>query len=61
LTDYRTVRELDKEEEAYLKEEFIPNDGARPYIKDRYKELTPDGNISGFISRRRVPARIKIN
>jgi len=55
-----TVHELNKEEEAYLKEVFHPSDGARPYIKDRYKALTPDGKISGFISRRRVPAKIKI-
>ena len=55
-----SVRELDKEEENYLTEVFHPNDRARPYIKFRYDELTSDGKISGFIERRRVPARIKI-
>lgn len=55
-----TVRELDNEEEDYLNEEFDPADGARPYIKSRYSELTPDKKIWGYIERRRVPRRIKI-
>ena len=55
-----SVRELDKTEEAYLSEKFHPNDGARPYVKFSYKQLTPDGNVSGFIARRRVPAKIPI-
>lgn len=50
-----TVRELKNEEIEYLKEEFYPNDGGRPYIKTSYKDLTPDGKISGFIYRIRVP------
>ena len=54
------VRELDKEEMDYLKEQFHPNDGERPYIKTSYKDLTPDGKISGFISRNRVPKNITI-
>jgi hypothetical protein len=55
-----TVRELDEDEVAYLNEEFEPADGARPYIKSRYSELTPDKKIWGFIERRRVPRKIKI-
>ena len=55
-----TVSELDKEDVEYLKTEFSPTDGARPYIKSRYKQLTPDKKISGFIQRTRVPKRIKI-
>jgi hypothetical protein len=54
------VRELDQEEVKYLSEIFAPNDGARPYIKTRYSERTPDGKISGFILRRRIPKQIKI-
>ena len=61
VKDDGSVRELDKSEEVYLREEFHPNDGARPYIKFSYKELTPDGKISGFIARRRVPAKISIS
>ena len=40
--------ELDEEEKEYLKTRFEPNDGARPYIKTRYKELTPDGKLWGY-------------
>lgn len=54
------VRELDEEERAYLSENFYPTDGNRPYIKTRYRQLTPDGKISGFIRRVRVPKRIEI-
>ena len=55
-----TVRELDEEEQKYLSEKFDPNDGGRPYIKLRYRKLTPEGKISGFISRRKVPKKIII-
>lgn len=54
VKDNGCVRELDKEDQEYLTEEFHPNDGARPYIKSRYDQLTPDGRIGGFISRRRL-------
>jgi len=55
-----TVRELDQEEEKYLIEVFSPNDGARPYIKTRYWKKTPDGKLSGYILRTRVPSKIPI-
>ncbi len=55
-----SVRELYNDEVEYLKEEFHPNDGNRPYIKYSYKDLTPSGKISGFIRRRRVPRHIAI-
>lgn len=55
-----TVRELDKDEIKYLEEKFEPTDGARPYIKTSYKDLTPDGKIWGFINRNRVPKNIII-
>lgn len=54
------VRELDEEERAYLSEKFYPTDGNRPYIKTRYRQLTPNGKISGFIRRVKVPKRIEI-
>jgi hypothetical protein len=54
------VRELDNGEMEYLKEKFHPNDGGRPYIKTNYKQLTPDGKISGFIYRIKVPKNITI-
>jgi hypothetical protein len=52
-----TVSELDDED---LKTEFSPDDGARPYIKGRYNQRTPDNKIAGFILRNRVPKRIDI-
>ena len=55
-----TVSELNEEDVEYLKTEFSPTDGARPYIKSRYNELTPDEKISGFIKRNRVPKKYKI-
>jgi hypothetical protein len=60
VNDYGTVSELNEEDVEYLKTVFSPTDGARPYIKSRYQELTPDKKISGFILRKRVPKRIKI-
>jgi len=56
-----SVRELSNDEMKYLETKFHPNDGARPYIKYRYKQLTPDNKICGFIRRNRVPNIIKIN
>ena len=56
-----SVRELYNDEIEYLKEEFHPNDGNRPYIKYSYKELTPSGKISGFIRRRRAPRHLAIS
>ncbi|WP_109437025.1 hypothetical protein [Aquimarina sp. AU119] len=55
-----TVRELDDEEIEYLQTEFQPGDGARPYIKNSYKQRTPDNKMHGFILRSNVPENIKI-
>jgi hypothetical protein len=60
VEDDGTVRELSREEQGYLKEEFSPGDVARPYIKSRYNSRTPDGKIGGYIERKRVPQKIKI-
>ena len=56
-----TVRELDKGEIEYLETKFEPSDGARPYIKSRYNQLTPDKKILGFLHRDKVPENIKIS
>lgn len=55
------LRELNKEEETYLNQKFHPSDGGRPYIKYTYGKRLPNGEISGFIARRRVPANISIS
>ncbi|WP_282081448.1 hypothetical protein [Aquimarina algiphila] len=60
VNDDGTVRELYKDEVEYLNEEFHTTDGARPYIKSRYKSLTPDKRMSGFIQRNRVPKKVEI-
>ena len=55
-----SVRELSPEEQAYLSEEFHGSDSGRPYIKWSYESRNGWGSQSGFIERRRVPARIEI-
>lgn len=60
VEDTGIVRELDNEEIEYLKTDFSPADGARPYIKSYYSQLTPDKKIGGFIQRIRVPKKIII-
>jgi predicted metal-dependent hydrolase len=61
VNDDGSVRELTPEERDYLNTEFHPNDGNRPYIKDRYRDRTPDGKLSGFLLRKRVPRGIPIS
>ncbi|MEB8330231.1 hypothetical protein OO009_12775 [Flavobacteriaceae bacterium KMM 6897] len=56
-----TVRELDNGEIEYLETKFEPSDGARPYIKSSYNQLTPDKKILGFLHRDKVPEKIKIS
>ncbi|WP_459209648.1 hypothetical protein [Aquimarina rhabdastrellae] len=55
-----TIRELTKDEQEYLQEEFSPGDGARPYIKDSYESRTPDKKIRGFLERTKIPKHIEI-
>ncbi len=55
-----SVRELSKDEQGYLLENFDPSDSARPYIKQNYWQRTPDNKIHGFLERSRVPWWIKI-
>ena len=55
-----SVKELNKEEQDYLLEEFHSNDGARPYIKSNYWQRTPEKKLHGFLKRNHVPWWIKI-
>ena len=59
VNDDGTVRELTPEETAYLNTVFHPADSNRPYIKKRHGERTPDGRLSGFLLRRRLPRRLR--
>ena len=60
VEDDGNARELDSDEREYLNTEFLPGDGARPYIKFRYESLTPDGRVSGYLRRRQLPKGIPI-
>jgi hypothetical protein len=55
-----SVRELSPEERAYLSKEFPGGDSGRPYVKTSYESRDGWGSRSGFIVRRRVPARLVI-
>jgi hypothetical protein len=55
-----SARELTADEQEYLNTPFSGGDGGRPYIKLRYESLTPDGRIVGYLERRQLPAKIKI-
>ena len=54
-----SVRDPTPDEIEYLDTEFLANDGNRPYVKGRYRQLTPDGSLNGFLPRRKVPRRLK--
>jgi hypothetical protein len=56
-----SVREPAPDEIEYLNTPFLPGDSGRPYIKEHYDALTPDGRIGGFIHRRFVPRRLIVS
>jgi hypothetical protein len=53
-------RELTPDERDYLNTKFHGADGARPYIKSRYRERNGHGNLSGFLRRRHLPRRVPV-
>jgi hypothetical protein len=55
-----TARELTADERDYLNTKFDPFDSGRPYIKYSYKQLTPDGKISGFLLKSSLPRGFNI-
>jgi hypothetical protein len=60
VNDDGTARELAPDEIEYLNMTFDLFDGARPYIKRRYRQLTPDGKISGYLPRRKLPRKTRV-
>ena len=56
-----SVRELSPAEQKYLSKEFSGGDSGRPYIKSSHKSRDGWGSLSGFIERRKVPARTRIS
>lgn len=61
VTDDGSVRSLTPDEVEYLNTEFLPGDGARPYIKASYQALTPDGRIGGFLHRSKLPRHTHVH
>ena len=55
-----SARALTPDERDYLNTKFYPTDGNRPYVKSRYDQRTPDGRISGFLLKKRLPRRIPV-
>ena len=55
IEDDGTAQELTDDDKDYLNTTFDGGDGARPYIKWRYRSLTPDGKIGGYLRRRQLP------
>jgi hypothetical protein len=55
VEDIGTYRELDTEDKKYLEEKFHPADGNRPYVKISFYSKTPDGKLSGFLKRSKLP------
>lgn len=60
VEDDGSARELTADEIEYLNTEFQGADGARPYIKSSYRQLTPDGKIGGFLAREKLPRNVKV-
>jgi hypothetical protein len=59
VNDDGSYRELSSNEKAYLQEEFSPFDGDRPYVKSRYWQKSADGNVFGFLKRKKLPRCLK--
>jgi hypothetical protein len=55
-----TVRELTAAERAYVSTRFSGDDSARPYVKDSYGSVAPNGKSSGYLPRERVPGHVRI-
>ena len=60
VEDDGTARELEADEIEYLGTAFHGADGARPYIKGGYEQLTPDNRIGGYLLRDKLPAGVRI-
>ncbi|MFL5560746.1 MAG: hypothetical protein ACJ79K_04640 [Gemmatimonadaceae bacterium] len=60
IEDDGSARELTPHECAYLAMPFDPPDGNRPYIKARYRSLTPDRRMRGFLERKHLPGHLRV-
>lgn len=55
-----SIREVSPSEQAYLTQDFAPNDSAGPYIKAKYDSRDGWGSLSGFMDRRGVPPGVPV-
>ena len=60
VNDDGSVRELTETDKKYVDTEFLPLDGARPYIKSHYSQRTALGEIRGYLPRAEVPDGVRI-
>ena len=58
VNDDGGTRELTPDECKYLATPFEAFDGGRPYIKEGYQSLAPDGRMRGFLELRRLPREL---
>ena len=56
-----SVRKLIPKEIKYLSQKFEPNSPDIPYLKHKYKSLSDDGKLAGFIHIKKVPLWVKIS
>lgn len=56
-----SARELDEDEMDYLNTDFEGGDSGRPYIKENYRFLTPDGKMHGYLWRCHLPKGVPID
>lgn len=61
VNDDGSARALTRSESEYLATEFKGADGARPYVKAHYDARTPDGRLSGFLERSKLPAHVAVS
>lgn len=54
------ARELDADEQRYLRTPFDPTDGGRPYVKSSYGKRTPDRRLRGYLRRDQLPRRVVV-
>ena len=59
VDDDGSARELSPEECAFLATPFEGFDGGRPYVKERYRSLTPDKRMRGFLELHRLPRELR--
>jgi hypothetical protein len=60
VTSEGNVREVRLAERIYLQTKYSGGDGDRPYIKNDFKQETPDNRLQGYCFRNKVPKNIVI-